>query len=238
MDSDQIIEYLSFIAPVPYTSAFIFRNEVYEHAKKLNYVIDEYNIKVNAEMVFKQYKTTLKTSQGHDNIFDIHFKDFYDNGKLIAWMWFGISKFDGVIDKDNKMRGLRLRKENIQIGNEDTLQKLFKEDRGSHYYAGEVFAVSKELIPNSQRDYFNENPARVAFEKETRNYFNDTMKKIYYDASKINSAKRKEISYRNKLEEHKKKSNDNKYMSSEHRQKAEEDLKKIKRKCRKSEKVL
>ena len=46
------------------------------------------------------------------------------------------------------MRGLRLRKENIQIGDDDALQKLFKEDRGHHYFIGEVFAISKDLIPN------------------------------------------------------------------------------------------
>ena len=70
------------------------------------------------------------------------------------------------------MRGLRLRKENIQIGSEDALQKLFKEDRGHHYFVGEVFAVSKDLIPNSQRDYFNENVTRAEFEREMRQYFN------------------------------------------------------------------
>lgn len=46
------------------------------------------------------------------------------------------------------MRELRLRKENIQIGDEDALQKLFKEDRGNHYFISEMFVVATDLIPN------------------------------------------------------------------------------------------
>lgn len=79
------------------------------------------------------------------------------------------------------MRGMRLRKANIQIGSEDALQKLFKEDRGQHYFVGELFAVSNELIPNSQRDYFNENSTRVWFEMEIRRYYRDW----YNDSRKL-----------------------------------------------------
>ena len=77
-------------------------------------------------------------------IFDVAFKEIKDtNGNLLAWLWLGVSHFKAVITKGCQMRGLRLRKENIQIGDEDALQKLFKEDRGNHYFIGEVFAVTK-----------------------------------------------------------------------------------------------
>ena len=55
----------------------------------------------------------------------------------LAWMWFGISKFEQQIKPMNKMRGIRLRKENIQIGDENTLgasPKFFKESRGNCYF--------------------------------------------------------------------------------------------------------
>ena len=81
----------------------------------------------------------------------------------MAWMWIGVSTFKKAIPKNNIMRGLRLRKENIQIGGEDALQRFFKEERGNNYFIGEVFAIHKELIPNSQRDYFNENASRLMF---------------------------------------------------------------------------
>ena len=110
------------------------------------------------------------------------------DGNLLAWLWLGVSHFKAAIIKDCHMRGLRLRKENIQIGNEDARQKFFKEDRGNHYFIGEVFVVAKELIPNSQRDHFNENETRLRFERELRRYFNEELSIIYYEGSAINSA--------------------------------------------------
>lgn len=91
------------------------------------------------------------------------------------------------------MRGLRVRSGNIQLGNDDVLKDLFKEPRGNYYFVGEVFAASKELIPNSQRDYFNENKMRVLFEDLLREYFFDVLHKLYYEANRVkNDYKRQE----------------------------------------------
>lgn len=194
LDFQQVKDYLSFIAPVPYQSSFIYRKEIYDHAKNLSIRIDEYTVKLNAEQVFKKYATILKdtqTGEKYDDIFGVEFKDFFLGDDLIAWMWVGVSRFQKAIPKINQMRGLRLRKENIQIGDEDSLQKLFKEDRGNSYFVGEVFATDRDLIPNSQRNYFNENPARLRFEHTLRRYFNDELRKIYYNGSTLNAAYKK-----------------------------------------------
>ena len=91
------------------------------------------------------------------------------------------------------MRGLRVRSANIQLGNDDALQPLFKENRGNYYFVGEVFAASRNLIPNSQRNYFNENETRVLFEDLLREYFFDVLHKLYYEANRVkNDYKRQE----------------------------------------------
>lgn len=218
LDFQQIKDYLSFVAPVKYHSSFIFRSEVYKYAQKLGYKIDEYNIKLNGELILKKYKTSFKTSKGDDVVFDVAFKEINDiNGNLLAWLWLGVSHFKAVITKGCQMRGLRLRKENIQIGDEDALQKLFKEDRGNHYFIGEVFAVAKELIPNSQRDYFNENETRLRFERELRRYFNEDLSKIYYEGSAINSAFKKIESFEKKEADFKKKESEGEFVDTRHR---------------------
>lgn len=227
LDFVKIKDYLSFIAPVPYQNTFIFRKEVGEHAKAIGYHIDEYMISLNGEPIFKKYKTTFKTSKGEDEVFNLAFKEFYDaHNNLLAWSWIGVSRFKAVISKDCKMRGLRLRKENIQIGSEDALQKLFKEDRGHHYFIGEVFAVSKDLIPNSQRDYFNENTTRVEFERELRKYFNGELSKIYYEGSSINSAFSKIDSYEKKEAEFQEKKKRGDFVDENHLKSALEEVKK------------
>ncbi|WP_041313189.1 ATP-binding protein [Heliomicrobium modesticaldum] len=221
LDFQQVKDYLSFVAPVPYQSSFYYRTDVYKHAQELGVKIDEYNITLNGEPIFKKYTTILKdssTGTKYDDIFGVHFQDFYKNGELFAWMWVGVSRFQKAIPKINQMRGLRLRKENIQIGGEDALQKLFKEDRGNSYFIGEVFAVNKDLIPNSQRDYFNENPARAYFELELRRYFNEELRKIYYTGSTINSSYKKIDAYEKKNTEFKEKDKAGVFVDKEHRE--------------------
>lgn len=227
LDFAQIKEYLSFIAPVPYQNTFIFRTEVEKHARLISYHIDEYMIALNGEPIFKKYTTNFKTSKGEDEVFNIAFKEIYDShNNLLAWLWIGVSRFKAVISRDCKMRGIRLRKENIQIGSEDALQKLFKEDRGHHYFIGEVFAVSKDLIPNSQRDYFNENATRVEFEREMRRYFNSELSKIYREGSDINSAFNKLDNYERKEAEFQEKKKRGDFVDENHLKSAVEEVKK------------
>ena len=221
LDFQQVKDYLSFVAPAPYQSSFLHRNKIYKHAKDLGTKIDEYNITLNGEPIFKKYTTILKESNGdkYDDIFDVDFKDFkHEDGELFAWMWIGVSSFKKSIPpKANPMRGLRLRKENIQIGGEDSLQKLFKENRGNGYFVGEVFAVNKKLIPNSQRDYFNENRARTEFERELKKYFNEELQKIYYIGSDINSAYKKIDLFEKKDAEFKAKETNGTFLDNAHR---------------------
>ena len=225
LDFQNIKDYLSFVAPVPYQNTFIYRGEVYRHAEAIGCPVCEYNVYLNGEQVFKQYKTRFKTSKGEDEIFAVQFKDFYDDsGELIASSWFGLSQFKAVISKECAMRGLRLRKENLQIGDDDALKKLFKEDRGCHYFVGEVFAVAKNLIPNSQRDYFNENEGRVVFERCIKRYFNEVLTKLYRDGSAINSAFGKIESYEKKETEFHQKEREGTFIDDDHREKAKQDL--------------
>lgn len=222
LDFQQVKDYLSFVAPTPYQSSFDYRKKIYKHANDLGTIIDEYNITLNGESIFKKYTTVLKESNGanYDEIFDVHFKDFFNaDGILLAWMWIGLSQFKKAIPKkNNPMRGLRLRKENIQIGGEDSLQKLFKENRGNSYFVGEVFAVDKELIPNSQRDYFNENRARKDFEHELKKYFNEELQKVYYAGSDINSAYKKIDSFEKKETDFKVKEANSTFVNDAHRE--------------------
>jgi len=184
----QVKDYLSFVAPVGYAPEFRFRNTIHKHAAIVRQSIQEYNIQVEGERISKKYTPSFTTSKGEDTITGVDFKDFKDdNGNLIAWLWFGISRFQGVLKKENLMRGIRLRTQNIQIGDDNTLQKLFNEDRGQHYFVGEVFAIATDLIPNSHRDYFNENDARLQFERKLSEFFNDDLSKIYKAGSTINS---------------------------------------------------
>lgn len=244
LDDKKVKEYLSFVAPVPYKNTFILRNQIYEHAKEIGCPIDEYRVKHNGSQVFKDYTTRLKEQNGaslknYDEISRLEFHDFIDeNGRLIAWMWVGLSRFEKQIPKVNQMRGLRLRSGNIQLGDDDVLQELFKEPRGNYYFVGEVFAIDKGLIPNSQRNYFNENETRILFEDLLRAYFFDVLHRLYYDANKIKNAYKRQEEYIAKADEFSKKAEDNGFVNEEERQKLQYDVEKAKKEAEDARKQL
>lgn len=198
LNIEDIKEYLSMIAPVPFNlGEFYLARKVYNYiqSEKLP-ELDEYNVRINGEQIFKGYKlgihqiTTGGNSSRIDEIRDIEFQQFKNiDNEIIGWCWFGISNFEKVIpERGNRHRALRLRKANIQIGEASTLNALHKEGRGNNYFVGEVHALDHELIPNSSRSYFNENQECRQFEREVRAFFHDALYKIYYDASNIKNA--------------------------------------------------
>ncbi|HBB29688.1 MAG TPA: ATP-binding protein [Clostridiales bacterium] len=237
-----LIDYLSFIAPVPYHGNFIYRSEIYNHAKELNTRIDEYNIKINGEQIFKKYKTHLKTGNGKDDVFGVEFKNFFsDDNSIIGWMWFGKTSFKAAIKDGEISRGLRLRKDNIQIGDEDTLRDFFTREsskRGNNYFIGEIFAVSKDLIPNSQRSYFNENTIRIEFENKVKDYFNNTLYRIYYEGSRINSNIKAINLYHEKASEFEKKKEQGIFLTTEEQNREESELKVKKQDAEKAKREL
>ena len=235
LDEAKVREYLSFVAPVEYKNTFILRGQIYDYASSIAYHIDEYYIKVNGAQIFKEYTTNLKEQSGnalknYDEISRLEFKDFRDfDGNIIAWIWVDLSRFEKQIPIINRMRGLRLRCENIQVGNDNALQSLFKESRGNYYFVGEVFAVSPQLIPNSQRDYFNENETRVLFEDALRVYFYDVLHKLYHEANRLKNDYKRQEEYLSKATEYQKKDREQGFINEEERQKFQYDLDRAKK---------
>lgn len=244
LNEKMVREYLSFVIPVPYKNTFILRSHIYTYAQKLGYKIDEYCVRINGFQIFKEYTTKLKEQSGailknYDEISRLEFKDFRNaDGALVAWMWVGLSRFEKQIPKVNAMRGLRVRSSNIQLGNDDTLQNLFKESRGNYYFVGEVFAVSKDLIPNSQRDYFNENETRVLFEDLLREYFFDVLHKLYYEANRVKNDYKRQEEYLAKVAEYKKKEKEQGFINEEERQRLQFDIDKAKKTAEEARKRL
>ena len=199
LDAEGIKKYLSEVAPAPYSPDFTFASRIHAHAAALGFKIDEYEITVNDTQIFKPYRNVISSRGFRDELFDVSFRDFYDGGRLLAWSWIGLTGFRGQIRDDIKERALRLRKGNIQIGGKNVLQDFFTEVRGTYYFVGEVFAADKNLIPNSQRDYFIPNGTRETFEAALRDYFKE-LYRLYHGASEINSAKKKIRDYRDALD--------------------------------------
>jgi molecular chaperone HtpG len=198
LNVDEIREYLSMVAPIPYPSHFVFRTEIYNYAKEKDFNIDEYYIYLNTEQLYKPYKTFLYEKSDNDNerkqydeITSVSFFDIKNGIEILAWGWYGISRFEKQIPRiPNYYRGIRLRKGNIQIGNEQIFidKKLSREERENAYFVGEIFCAHTDLIPNSRRDYFNENDTLKIFEHDLRKFYHGTLYNLYYKANAYKNA--------------------------------------------------
>jgi len=192
LDKKGIAVYLSMIAPIPFSTKFIFKAKIYDELKKEKIHLDEYNIYLNTEQLFKNYSTYLHGTEGksiEDQIIDVQFFKTNDQfGNLLYWGWYSISEKNHNIKKFNTARGFRLRKSNIQIGDEYTLLKLHRDKRFNFYFFGEIYGIHPSLLPNSRRDYFVENDTYFEFESKLKNFFYTTIYNFCYTASKINSS--------------------------------------------------
>lgn len=195
LDIADVRDYLSMVAPVPISNRFMFRSQIYEKFKEKNIDIDEYHIYVNTEDVLKPYSSNIYTqSNGSknklDEILDVKFIEVKDGSELLAFGWYGVSSAQKQMPSCNLARGIRVRKGNIQIGEDDTLQRLWKDRRFHFYFIGELHAIHPELVPNGRRDYFDEHKKLKEFEYELKSFFNNDLVRITRTASTINAAKK------------------------------------------------
>lgn len=206
---EKVRNYIAMNAPVPFGPKFHYKKDILDYIDSKGLPRNEYIIYVNGEDMSKPYTTTLykkindNQKQKYDDIYAIRTQEFFtDNGEMLAWMWYGISRFEKQIPFPlNETAGIRLRQANIQIGNERTLAPRFKENRGNLYFIGEVHAVHKDLTPNARRDYFNENAAINDLEAQIEYFFKDMLHTTYHYANDVKNAYKKELDFYRKKSE-------------------------------------
>jgi hypothetical protein len=182
LDFDDIKDYLAQSAPVPFNyqnfSALKCINEsLIERGKPP----EEYNVFINKEQVFKPYRRKVTAGVGKDSdkefIEDLKFFDSYKgDGSLFFLGWYGITKMSGYI-RDKDLNGIRVRKHNILIGDNYTLDTFFGDNQTyqirNRWYVGEIYVYDDNLIPNARRDDFEENETYFEFKKEVEKVTRD-----------------------------------------------------------------
>ncbi len=246
LDAEQVINYLQAVAPVPYANYFSFYEKIHMYAKNEGFKIDEYTVLVNGNPLFKPYRMglyegTAESKKQYDEIYDIKFKKFLANdGTPVAWLWYGVAKYEKYIPVMNDMRCIRLRKENIQIGDENTLgyPKYFRESRGNGYFIGELFVLDKRLIPNARRDYFNLTPALKEFEDIVHPFFYSDLYDLYHYASKVRSAQKSFANYMEKEREYHEKVNGAGFINSNEKENAKKEIEQEREKAEKAKREI
>jgi molecular chaperone HtpG len=172
MNVDSVWNYLTMVAPVPFRKKFTFGEKIRKEFVTNNINLEEYRVFLGDRQLYKGYKNSVLGKEGNPDskILDIDFhKIKSNNGDLIAFAWYGISNsLNTKMTASNLDRGIRIRKNNICIGSEDTLNRFFNEDRYNQHFIGEIHVIGSEFRPNARRDYFNDNFTIRSFEDELR----------------------------------------------------------------------
>lgn len=159
-------DYLSQNVPVPYHPEFTWGKEIVKRLRAEKYHEPKYNIYLtfgnNSKPIYKPYRDEFlvdKSKNIFDRINDISIiKIQQPDGDISAIGWLAKTNYLGSI-YDKSIKGIRIRKGNILVGDSQTLNVVFKDARFNGWSIGELFAVDTKLVPNARRDNFEKNPA-------------------------------------------------------------------------------
>lgn len=162
----EVEDYLSQNVPVPYNPEFTWGKEIVKRLRAEKYHEPKYNIYLtfgnNSKPIYKPYRDEFlvdKSKNIFDRINDISIiKIQQSDGNISAIGWLAKTNYLGSI-YDKSIKGIRIRKGNILVGDSQTLNVVFKDARFNGWSIGELFAVDTKLIPNARRDNFEKNPA-------------------------------------------------------------------------------
>lgn len=239
LDANKVSEYLRTVAPLPFSNEFTFANEIVDFYKKNNLTFDEYNIKLNDIKLYKAYRDYLTIKDFKSTLIGVDFFKVFDDSELIAIGWFGYGDFvNNTLTKENVERGIRIRKNNITIGDENTLNRFFKQDRTNLRLIGELHVISNKLIPNARRDYFNDSKTTQVFENKLSAIFKEENweSRIADTASRIHN-RIKEIEQYQKIKSEFEKNKEN-FTNKEQELKVTQELESAKQKALKARDTL
>ena len=154
-----ISEYLSQVAPVPFSHAFRFGAEI-SQALSGHVDLGELEIRVTGtdEPIYRPHRDSLNVGGNPTLTFKdltvIEVPGLDDGVSAIAWILH--HEYSGAVPTGTLLKGLRLRTGNIQVGGHALLEGLFSEPRFNSWSVGEVHVVDRRIVPNSRRDHFEQ----------------------------------------------------------------------------------
>jgi molecular chaperone HtpG len=173
-------DFVSQIAPVPYSSKFKYRSRLLAAADKYGIPINEVNVSIA-----EGSKNPVPATKPYTDKYKVGSREVSLRGCEIIgpsggkwWGWVGKKQESGAYE-DSRVSGLRVRVENIQIDSTDVIREVFQKRAKSYvrftdYFVGEIFVDQSWLVPNARRDGFEEDSNW----KKMRGELADVVKKL------------------------------------------------------------
>ena len=155
-----IAEYLSQVAPAPFSPEFRFGPQLTQ-ALSEHVDLGELEIRINGseEPIYRPHRNSMGLTETSILNFDqldlFEIPSIDDNIAAVAWVLH--HDYEGALQKGTLVKGLRVRTGNIQVGGHRILEELFPEPRFNSWSVGEVHVFDRRIIPNGRRDQFEAN---------------------------------------------------------------------------------
>ena len=162
LNRETVRDYVSEVCPVPMSAEFPFAERVEE-------LFDGTEVPLTLDViqegdpapVERPYGETVRLSSSKEVDFTefqvVRIPSLDDNGE-VAVGWIAHTSYLGAIPKERRVRGIRARVGNIQIGDETVFDDLFTEERFNRWCVGEIHILDSRIVPNARRDYFQPGP--------------------------------------------------------------------------------
>jgi molecular chaperone HtpG len=155
-----ISAYLAQVAPVPFSAEFSHAFAIEEKLAQFLPARAPIELTVAGKTVDRPYRDSIP-QPGTDKTLAIREIEFFEladvDGSIGAIGWLGHHDYVRSISTTLGVRGLRARVGDIQVGDADLFDGLFRESRFNGWTIGEVHILDRRLVPNGRRDNFEVN---------------------------------------------------------------------------------
>ena len=194
LNREAVRGYISEVCPVPLAPDFPFFENIGGIFQQQQ---SPYTLRVTLDgeeqPVQRQYGSTIALAGNRED----HFHEFeevrvpsVDGRGDAALGWVAHSSYLGAIPKGNRIRGIRVRLGNIQVGDERVFDHLFEEERFNRWCVGELHILDSRIVPNGRRDYFERNPHLRNLENQLAPIFDQIAARCRTASSNRNKQKR------------------------------------------------
>lgn len=155
-----VSQYLSQVAPVPFSPEFSFGAEISAAMRTVMSPADLHIHVAGSEIpLYRPHRDVFDAGNGrmlpYEGV-DIRQVPDMDGGPA-ALAWVLHHPYEGAIPVANLVKGLRLRAGDVQVGDSTGLEELFAEQRFNSWSVGEVHVLDRRIVPNGRRDDFEQN---------------------------------------------------------------------------------
>jgi len=155
--------YLSEVAPVPFDrTKFSLSTEIDAHLAEVD-GYRCYSIQLNGHRLYRPHTMAINIGPTRkDEIRGIELFEIKANGRPLARGWYAKTQLLASLPRQIRMRGVRVRQGNFEVGHERSLEGIYTESRFALWHIGELH-VGYCLKPNARRDGFEQSVEHESF---------------------------------------------------------------------------